>query len=272
MIKKHKNKNNYFLTKSSLWVRDFTSSAHPEDINKLTTSKDYDLILKNEMKNATLNIASIDSEMVYSPNIIIVSDGFEFEKKQHLLKNVKATIIGTNRSLAKWKAGKMDWYLANNPYSSCLSYLPTSHNYYPRCIVSNRTHSEFIVKYRSRLGVINRYTPTKDKNFSSSYFPRPVYHLDDYRNPLCAAISLAYRWQVQKLLLFCCDDVFSDERSGAQKIKDNWMYPQHEIAKDLIDGNLFWLSQIGVKIGNYSAVDYDNATYEEDIINFFGRQ
>ncbi len=193
----------------------------------------------------------------------------------NLLKNINATIIGTNRSLNKWKnSWKMDWFLTNNPYDSCLSCLPTKHNYYPKCIVSTRTNPEFVMRYRSRLGVIYRYSPTRDKKFSSNYFAKPLYYVDDYRNPICAAISLAYRWGVQKLLLFCCDDSFEKERLGAKKEGDLWMYPVHEMARGLIDGSLFWLKNLNfpkVEIRNYSSLEYKSALYikEEEIRGFF---
>lgn len=269
-IKKHNNKNQYLFTESKLWVRDFTLSANPEDINNLW-DKEYKLILNNEMRNATFSLPAIDAEVFYYPNVIIVSDGYQFEKKQHLLDNVNAVIIGVNRSLSKWQGKKMDWYLTNNPYSSCMSYLPKN-NYYPRCIVSNRTNPEFIMRYKSRLGIISRYTPVTDKVFNSNYFLKPSYYIDDYRNPICAAISLAYRWQVKKLLLFCCDDVFENERQGSIKEGDKWMYPQHKIAKELIDGNLYWLKSqpySDVKIGNYSSIDYENAENLKEIKSFF---
>lgn len=274
IIKNHSNKNQYFLTSTGLWVRNFVNGLYYEDINKLTTQSDYDLILKNEMKNATLNIPSIDTENYFYPNITIVSDGFKFEEKQHLLKGINAIIIGTNRSLNKWKDWKMDWYVTNNPYPSCMTYLPTNHNYHPKCIVSTRTNPDFISKYRSRLGVIYRYSPVKDKKFSSNYFAKPLYYVDDYRNPICASISLAYKWGVQKLLLFCCDDVFDTERPGSKKEGNFWMYPQHNIAKGLIEGNLYWMNSseyLKVKIANHSSVEYKNASYikEEDIKDFF---
>jgi hypothetical protein len=279
IIKNHYNKNRYCLTKTGLWVRDFTRTALPEDINNLIPSSDYDKILDNEISNAILNIADISSENVFAPNLIIVSDGYDFVNKQSVLKSFpqnKVSIIGVNRSLYKWgMQRRMDWYLTNNPYQECMSLLP-KHDYYPRCIVSSRTNPNFIKKYRDRRGVVYKYNPVKDKNFSSSYFMPSLYCIDDYRNPICAVISLAYRWKVQKLLLFCCDDVFKDEREGTENVGGMWMYPQQKIAHSLIDGNLHWLlNNSEVKIANHSSgLEYDNAPYinYDKLLNFFDRE
>jgi len=243
-----------------MWVRDFARSVITKDINNLIPRSDYDIFLKNEMINATMNLASIDAETIYAPNVVIVSDGYQFEKKQHLLKGLNATIIGTNRALAKWdKQNKMDWYVVNNPYKDCLTYLG---NYYPRCIASNRTNPEFIQRYKSRRGVLYRYTPVTDGQFSSHYFPTPAYYIDDYRNPICAAISLAFRWEVQNLLLFCCDSSFEDERPGAyQQSNGLWAYPTP--ANGLVDGCLYWLNREHLKVNvyNHSSVEYENSKY-----------
>lgn len=265
---KTRNHNQYYLTSTNLWVRKPTMIG--EDINYLISPSEYDLILANEMRNATMNIANIDVETVYTPNVVIISDGYDFDKKQELLKGLKATIIGTNRSLAKWrKLTRMDWYVANNPYKECMSYLPK--DYYPRCVVSVRTCPDFIVKYRTRRGVVYRYSPTPDERFRSSYFSTPQYYVDDYRNPICAAISLAYRWQARKILLFCCDDVFAGERSGAEKLQnDLWMYPQHRVSHGLIDAMAYWLKQDEVEICDYSAgLNYEHISAVQNVHEFF---
>lgn len=279
IIKNHRNKNKYLLTPSGMWVRNLSTPAAAEDINDLIPESDYRTILENEMKNATLNIASIDAESIFAPNVIIVSDGYKFEEKQHILQKFpqdKVTIIGTNRALAKWaRHTRMDWYVANNPYRECMTYLP-SHSYYPRCIVSNRTNPEFIKRYRARLGVVYRYTPVSDGKFASNYFQAPIYYVDDYRNSICAAMSLAFRWEVQRLMLFCCDSVFEGERPGAIQLPNGlWMYPQHEMAHDMIDGISYWLKSrehINVKIADHSAgPEYKNLTYinEDELLRFF---
>lgn len=275
IIKNHKNKNKYCLS-SGVWVRDLFNSGMPQDINNFTPNSDHDILLKNEMKNATLNLATIDAETIYAPNVVIVSDGFKFEEKQHLLKQLsKVVIIGTNRSLVKWDGStRMDWYVANNPYKECMSYLPS--RYYPKCIVSSRTNSNFIQKYKSRLGVVYRYSPVVDNKFASNYFSPPLYYIDDYRNPICAAIALACRWEVQKLLLFCCDSSFSGERPASVKLNNGlYTYPQHNKVHGIIDGMVYWMKNneyVNIEIADHSAgPEYENIPYidENEIVDFF---
>lgn len=270
-IKNHSNKNSYVLYNKT-WVRDFTKSIQPRDINNFLSSSDYDIIIKNEMKNASYNLASIDAETISYSKIIIVSDGYQFQKKQEILAKIPqdVIIIGVNRSLAKWdKKRRLDWYLVNNPYSECMTYFPKN-GYYPRCIASIRTNPDFVEKYAGR-SVVYRYQPVIDDKFNSNLFGKPLYYLDDYRNPICAAMSLAYHWKVDKLALFCCDDFFNEERPGSVKVNDLWMYPQHQISHDLIDGNAFWFAKNDIEIINYSNYDYKNIrkVQEDELISFF---
>jgi hypothetical protein len=277
VIKNHKNKNRYVLTNNGLWVRDLTRTAHPVDINNLIASSDYDLILHNEMKNSSLHLASIDAETIFHPYVVIVSDGYDFVRKQELLKKLpqdRITVIGTNKSLSKWKMPRrMDWFVANNPYEECMSMTPNG--YYPRGIFSCRTNPEFVSRYRSR-SVVYTYVPVGDGKFSSNYFSYPQWHIDDYRNPICAAISLSFRWGVQKLLLFCCDDSFKDERPGAEQLdNDLFQYPQQNIPHGILEGMMYWLvsqKHVQVQIANHSSGrEYRNAPYinEEQMLKFF---
>jgi hypothetical protein len=275
MIKKISNHNEYALTGQGKWVRNFTKRGRAVDITDLCDEKDYQLFIKNQINNMTMHIARVDVENIYCPNCVIVSDGYQFKNKQDLLaklSNKGVIVIGVNRSLANWDIkGKMDYYITNNPYESCMSYLPTK-NYYPKCIVSCRTYPDFIRKYMSRRGVVYQYFPTPSKKFSN-YVINPMYYVDDYRNPICAAIGLAYHWEVRKLALVCCDDSFESERPGAEKLPNGlWMYPQHKISHDLIEGNLHWLKQQSIDVADHSSGgEYENASYikENDLLDFF---
>ncbi len=276
IIKKHKNKNQYLLTPKGHWVRDFTRSAHSEDINNFIDEKEFPQLIKNELRIASMHLASIDREHVSAPNVLIVSDGYGFNEKKELLKKLprNVTVIGTNRSLANWsKDLRMDYFVVNNPFKECMTYFP-SINYFPKCIVSSRTNPDFIRRYRLNRGLLYQYSPVKDKVFGSAN--NSIYTVDDYRNPICAAIGLAYRWGVKKLMLFCCDDVFEGERPGAIQLENGlYMYPQHQIGHGLIDACLYWLKRqefSKVKVGNCSqGLEYENAEYikDNDIVKFF---
>lgn len=276
IIKKHVNKNHYLLTPEGYWVRDFTKKVFPQDINNLITDQEFNIFAENELTIKTMNIANIDNEFIRKDKVVIVSDGHQFESKKHLLKKLPrdVVVIGTNRSLAKWSHDiRMDYFLINNPYKEAMSCLPNI-NYIPKCIVSCRTYPNFIKFYRKIKGVLFKYVPTKIKKYGS--INESAYYVDDYRNPICASINLAYRWGVKKLMLFCCDDVFSGERQGSIKVKDDfYMYPQHKISHSFIDGCMYWLkrqefNQVQV-VDHSQGVEYQNAPYikEDDIEGFF---
>ena len=119
-------------------------------------------------------------------------------------------VIGVNRSLARWdvKAGRgMDYFVANNPYAECMSCLPAGHTHFPPCVASVRTNPDFLTRYR---GPKFRYHPTCEDGFVHPGSPAGT--LDDYRNPVCAAIAVAHRMRATRLLLVCCDESFADER------------------------------------------------------------
>jgi hypothetical protein len=270
-IKKHKNRNEYILTTEGLWVRNFDKNLDPIDINNFTRPEDYQLLVENELKSKIFSMGNINSESFLWREVVVVSDGYDFEKKHLALESLpkKVKILGTNNSLTKWKIKRpMDFYVVNNPYRECLNYLP-KHDYYPPCIVSSRTNNDFIRRYKMRRATVYKYDPVREENFSTSKNGS----IDDYRNPICAAISLAHKFGVEKLLLFTCDEVFADERPGADELENGlWMYPQHKISYSLIEGNLYWLSnsELPVEIGNYS--DGPKIEYAENIsepVNFF---
>jgi len=281
-IKKHKNKNNYILTEDKIWVRDFTKNNTPfMDVNHITEKKDFPLFLHNELENFSGKPGNIDTEHTLHPKIAIVSNGYKFNEKQFLLSGLPndVTILGTNRSLANWKLvgadcpdekkRAMSYYVVNNPYPEARSCLPTKHRYYPKCIASTRTDITFLKEYR---GIKYLYVPVPEEYYSGPSYGFQ-YKIDDYRNPICASIGLAYRFGVQKLLLFCCDDSFAEERPSSEKLENGlWCYPQQKVSNRIIDCNLRWLKNQDVKIGNHSSgINLDNATYinTEEVIDFF---
>jgi len=281
-IRNHKNKNEY-ISASGMWVRNFTKKkVLPVDINNITKPKDQKPLILNEFINTKEKRTNISNRQVYHPHIIIASDGLGFEEKQHILSEIPtAAILGVNRTLKKWKlmdASLEDkrremYYVVNNPFSECITYYP-KHDYFPNCIASLKTNPEFLNKYP---GPIYDYTPTPEQNYHVDNARHVEYAIDDYRNPICASVGLAYQFGVRKLALFCCDDAFLDERPAAVKTeKDTWIYPQHLISHDLIDANLFWLKsqeEIDVEIVDHSSGPYyNNATYiktVEELVEFF---
>lgn len=275
-IKKTTDGNQYLLTKHGKWVRNFYKQSVPfVDINNTIDSKDHFTFLKNEVQNSLRKYTWIDSEHFRNPNIVIVSDGYDFSRKHRLLADLpkNVTIIGVNGALAKWDLNRsMSYYVANNPFKECTRYLPKRNKSLPKCIASARTNLDFLENYN---GTKLKYYPVNESGYSTLGIKEVSWQVDDYRNPICAAIGLAYRFGVEKLLLLCCDDAFKDERPGAMLLENNlWIYPQQELAHGLIDGNLYWLRDQPYKevlIGDCSSgLRYENASYiSEDNIKSF---
>lgn len=273
-------KNKYIISNNGIWVRNMCQITKKIDINRLY--KDEKKIwLNNELKNISKDRLDFNNDIDIE-NIIICSDGYKWKEKQKIfgkLPNELVKIIGTNGSLANWDlVGEkaeikraMSFYVINNPYSESLSYLPKKHKYYPNIIASTRTYPEFIEKYRNSVCF---YKPSNDMDYSG---PSDMvsFMLDDYRNPICAAISFAYELNVKKLLLFCCDNSFEDEKAGAVRMHNGlYQYPQQIMCQNIIDKQLYWLKQNNVEIFDHSSgIKYENAEYidEEGITSFFQR-
>lgn len=278
---------NEYIRAGDIWVRNFTkTNVKSFSINTLCKS-DSELLIYNEMVNTNRTDAySINEENFDFPFIILVSDGFNFDIKQHLLSHLpkkEIAIFAVNRSLAKWGLltekirpdlrRSINFYIANNPYKDCLSYLPIDNNYYPTSIFSTRIYPKFLNQYYGNKFL---YHPTPEVSYGGKMDKGISYYVDDYRNPICAAITLASKMKVRRLLLFCCDDSFEGERPGAEQLDNGlWQYPQQNISHQIIDANLYWLSNqedYPVKVGNFSSgKDYVNAPYiqADKLMEFF---
>lgn len=273
MIKIHKTKNKY-LCKDGFFIRDFTDSSKiPLDLNKFNSNLDNDLFVTNEFENFSQRYQNIDNENININTIVIVSDGYDFAKRHAILSkldknNVK--ILAVNSALKKWtlvgeqaeEKRAINFYVVNNPYNDCMVFLPNKHRYYPHCIASSRTNPEFLKSYRGNKYI---YTPVEDDNYSG--IDRGAeYKIDDYRSPICAAIALSWHFRANKIVLFCCDDSFNDERAGATKLENNlWCYPQQLISQNIVDGMCYWLKTKKIEIGDYSSGrKLEHATYIEN--------
>ncbi len=279
---KKSNRNEYVLTQDGIWVRNFCEDGAPYmDINRLTRPEEYPEILANELEQVKKKNTNIDTEDIIRPKIVIVSDGYQFKSKHKILSSLgpDITIICVNGALAEWELVGDDcpaedkraisFYVVNNPFKECEGYLPKKKKYYPRCIASARTNYKFLNSYKGNKYI---YSPVNDQYYSGPNF-NSQYKIDDYRNPICSAIGLAYRFGVEKLLLFCCDDSFQDSRPSAIELDKNiWCYPQQLVSQRIIDANLYWLNRKNISIGNHSSgLKLENARYinEKEIISFF---
>lgn len=287
IIKKHKNKNNYLLTEDGkYWIRDFTNkeAASFLDINNLFSEEEYLEIFKNEYLNKKNKYPVLEFNANHTiEKMIIVSDGYEFKEKHKLLSSLPSDvkIIAVNKALKKWELiGKecnpnekkpILFFVVNNPYNECKNFIPSTNNYYPNCISSIKTNNNFLKEYSNR-GNVFLYQSIGDKKFEPVEINSMI-KIDDYRNPICASISISYKLKVKKLLLFCCDDSFKENKNGSIKLENGlYTYPQQIISKNIIDSNLYWIKNSGVEIGNCSSgPEFKNTIKikEEKINEFF---
>jgi hypothetical protein len=222
--------------------------------------------------------------------VVIISDGYNFRWKHLVLAKMPKDvfIIAVNRAMGNWKLmtpqvpeefrKPINAYVVNNPYQECVSYLPSSESpYYPTCIASTRTNHRFVERYMGNLYV---YDPVIENSFGQEMQAR--WSVDDYRNPVCAAIGLAYRFGVKRLMLVSCDDSFDERRDFAIQLPNGlWTYPQQNRAHEIIDANLYWLThqekempeEEEVVVADWSdGLKYANARYistEQEAMSFF---
>ena len=275
-IKPHATRNEY-IRASNVWIRDFTKSGvDPVALDNLFGRDDHHAVVLNETQNR--QYARIYDEKIIMRDVVIVSDGYLFQErhKELLALPPEVAILAVNHALRKWslvRKRSINAYVVNNPYKECASFLPDPTNaYYPVCLASSRTYYNFLGKYHGNIYV---YEPVVDRSFGKGQLA--PYRIDDYRNPICAAIGLAYHFGVQRLMLVCCDDSFETKRDAAVKMKNNlWTYEQHLKSHKIIDANLHWLTHqkdIEVKVADWSSgPKYINANYiseAQEAINFF---
>lgn len=279
-IKPHPTKNEY-IRAGDVWVRNFTKPiVEALTLDSMVERSDFAIIQENQTKND--RYPRIAEEPIQFDKVVIISDGYGFDKKQEIIRKIRGrvAILAVNKALKKWKlvdeSGKMrsiNAYVVNNPYNDCLNFLPSVHSpYFPACVASVRTNRLFLERYQ---GTIYVYDPTPSRTFGASRSQK--YYIDDYRNPICAAIGLAFRFGVRKLMLFCCDDSFDKQRESAVQLKNGlWTYPPHIKSHEIIDANLYWLTHqkdVEVSVADFSnGPEYTNAEYiknAEDAIDFF---
>jgi len=264
-IRKFKSTKNEYVFAGGVWVRNFAKwGATPLSETSLMNKDDRYVMIHNEYSNKTFNLENIAETTFNFPNVVIVSDGFDFANRHKLILDLPegTCVIGVNRSLNKWglldtdqKRG-MNFYVVNNPYEECMFYMPK--RYFPACVASTRTNSDFVGQYPGRKFL---YDPIPDREFG--FMKNQKYYVDDYRNPICAAIHLSYRFGAQKILLLCCDDSFKENKVGATLLDNGlFAYPQQLRSHEIIDANLFWLNKLDVKIADYSSGPiYKNSAY-----------
>jgi len=274
LIKCHPNKNDYCLSKSGHWVRDFTKkTVQPHDINDLMTLDDIKLMVENEFKNSLRKYQTFENDISHE-KAVIIGDGYGFDTNIKLIESLPQDVItiGVNGAFARWNSNRrLNYYIVNNPYQECLYYYPQVIRIWPKCIASARTNPQFLEAYK---GLLYLYTPTLSENFTG--ITKESLLIDDYRNPICAAIILCYKFGIKKLLFMSTLEMYEGERPGAQMAKNNlWVYPQQKLAHDLVDANLYWMQKVKTDVA-YTGddLDYEFASYisSDDLKGFFNER
>lgn len=262
-------RNNHYVLAEGIWTRNPFTDARAVDINSLE-SDEISSVLSNENENSRAAYMHMDdTNGVSLENVVVASDGYGWDETQKVLAslpNRSVKVLGVNKSLARWTmVGEsaalkrtMTFYVVNNPYPNSMSFLPKRHSYFPNLVASTRTWPGFLKAYK---GQPYMYRPTPDFEYSGPWDSEVA--LDDYRNPICAAISLAVRGGVKRLALLCCDEAFEDKRPGAEAMKNGlFQYPTQIKCQRVIDKQLFWLRRAGVKVADCSSgIEYQNAEY-----------
>jgi hypothetical protein len=250
----------------------------PVTPNALVRPADKPLIVQNEFQNRALNIGNICDEKLVFPKVVIISDGYSFAKRVDFINSLPndVAVFAVNHALNKWRTTgfkkPVNLYVVNNPYPEATSYLPRKSKYYPACVASMRTNAKFLKDYK---GTTYVYEPVPEEGFGQK--GDSLYYVDDYRNPVCAAIGLAYRMRAQKIMLVSCDESFGEKKDGAEELPNGlYTYPQQLMAQELIDANLYWFTK--KKTGEAKAANYSDgpenkhATYitqDEQALAFF---
>jgi hypothetical protein len=285
-IKKHTSGNEYILA-DNVWVRNFTKDCLTSvSLSHLFDNEDYSLILKNQELNK--NYPKISNEKIIFKKVVVISDGYDFDNRHLFLSKLPkdVAVLAVNKALAKWKLmipgtplesrRTINAFVMNNPYKECFGSMPKKESkYYPVCLASTRTNYEFLKKYP---GEKYTYAPTPEVSFG--FDTKERYYVDDYRNPICAAIDLAYHFKAEKVMLLCCDDSFKDKRESSVELPNGlYTYPQHLKTQKIIDAKIHWLTHQEdkiTKVADYSSgAKYVNAVYissEEDALSFFSDQ
>jgi len=245
IIKNHKNGNQYKHVENNIWVRNFTLNYNkPVDINKLFDEKEISTFIFNENKNIFSKFTKFEPKDLSQKNIIITSDGFGFENINEVLNGInlnKKFIILTNNALKKWDNLKVlpDLFVENNPFKEALNNI--SYKYYPNCLISTRTFYQFVNNYKYKN--INLYNPTPLEFYNPITKIDDSKYLDDYRNPICAAINYSYLCNAKNIFFLYCSEAFEEEKPATILHNDgiHYQYQQNKLSEKIIDSMIFWI-------------------------------
>jgi hypothetical protein len=237
-IRTTKDRNEYSLT-NNLWIRNFTrDDTRPVDINDLYSENEIQLCIENEIKNSKLIVPNIATENFDIHTIVIISNGFGFrDNHKKLIESISTyegkQIFCVNNTVLLWNAKKYPNFFLTNSFNR-----PSGMNFYPRLLCSQRMDYDFLKNYRNNKFV---YSPTQNYKFSSPNSLDETCFIDEYRNPICASINCAYKFNATRIFLAFCSEGYENEKDGMINVEENlFMYPQQKVANDVINNMIFW--------------------------------
>lgn len=237
-IKTTKDRNQYSLT-NNLWIRNFTKEdTRPLDINDLYTEKEIQISIENEIRNTKLIVPNISTESFEFDSIVIISHGFGFrENHAKLIESINSynnkQVFCVNNTVLLWNAKKYPNFYLTNSFTK-----PSGMLFQPRLICNQRMDYDFLKSYRNNKFV---YSPTPNYKFSSPNSLDETYFIDEYRNPICAAINCAYKFRASRIFLAFCSEGYEKYKDGMVECDNNiYLYPQQKMANDIINHMIFW--------------------------------
>ena len=238
-FKKHENQNEY-LHYGNHWIRNFSGvNINPADINNFFKNEDVRILADNEIRNSNHRYPVLEPDLFNRfQDILIIGDGIGFEDHKlinYIRPNVCCFVV--NQAARLWESQvQPEFMLVNNPFETVMNSMPVRN--FPKLIANRKTHYQFIRSYRN---IIYLYDSVPDSNYESSISKNTDLHFDDYRNPICAIISLANKYLKGNVYLAFCSSGFKQNRDATVQIEEGiYQYPVQITADQIIDGNLFW--------------------------------
>lgn len=248
IFKKHKNTNEY-LKIGNYWIRNYVSaSVKPQDVNNFYHDVDVRDLIDNEIKNTNLRLGILDTSLFSKfRKWLIVSDGLGFENHK-MLERVASDVcvIVVNQAARFWQSFVFpEYFVFNNPSKASLTALPISR--FPKLIGNRKSYHNFIRNYKN---IVYLYDSVADDYYESLISKDSSTHIDDYRNPICAAINLAHQCGGGDIFLGFCSVAYKEHRPGTIEIENGiHQYEVQRTADEIVDGNLFWY-KFGNKYSN----------------------
>jgi hypothetical protein len=259
-IRNHVSGNQYSLTENKkIWIRNFgIRHASPLDINNLYSEQEINFIINNELINNYHKNSFYEAEDLSDKNVFIISDGYGFEKTKEILETTEIKnqyIILTNSALRFWDIKRYlpSLYVVNNPFKESLAYL--NKRIFPRLLASTKTYPEFFKYYNFNAGLY-LYHSTPQLNYKAPIKTDYSNYLDDYRNPICAALVNCYYGNAKNIFLMSCSEGYKENKNGSILKNEVYQYPQQILADQIVDANIFWIKKNNPEINvNYFGIN-----------------